>query len=261
MACFVIGDIHGCFDELQELLQIMACTTNDQIMLLGDLTSKGPKGIDVLNWIIQNKHVECVLGNHDLVLLNQILNTPVPSQSSWIKQLKKNRHFDEIVDWLRLQPLIKKNKKTFFVHAGLHPLWTDKTIHTLEEETNTLLTPKFLKNHFNCMYEHTHYQEDDPHFWINVLVNMRYLSADSRELLNDYRAPNDRLDTTSKPWLEFQPNYSSDYEVIFGHWSMLPNIRYENFWCLDTGCVYGGKLTGMSLSDKTTFEVKSQQSV
>ena len=70
MSTYVIGDVHGCFDQFIKLLKkIEYDTKKDQIILTGDLVNRGPKSLAVLNYCMADKNITTVLGNHDLYLL------------------------------------------------------------------------------------------------------------------------------------------------------------------------------------------------
>ncbi len=65
----VVGDIHGCYDELMDLLAVAKIATNDRIIAVGDLLSKGPKSAAVLDLFISDLRYSSVIGNHDLALV------------------------------------------------------------------------------------------------------------------------------------------------------------------------------------------------
>ena len=70
MATYVVGDIQGCFESFQALLQRMKWSNNDELWIVGDLVNRGPRSADVLRWCVANeRQVRCVLGNHDIHLL------------------------------------------------------------------------------------------------------------------------------------------------------------------------------------------------
>jgi len=64
----VVGDIHGCFDELMELIQKVELSKDDRLVSVGDLITKGPKSRDVLELFMTDLRFSTVIGNHDLVL-------------------------------------------------------------------------------------------------------------------------------------------------------------------------------------------------
>ena len=64
----VVGDLHGCYDELQALLDKVAFTDDDRLICVGDLITKGPKNREVLELFMSDKRFTAVIGNHDLAL-------------------------------------------------------------------------------------------------------------------------------------------------------------------------------------------------
>src|SRR5258708_21633410 len=64
----VIGDIHGCFDELQDLLRVVELRTDDRVIAVGDLIVKGPRNREVLDRFIEDDRFSSVIGNHDRAL-------------------------------------------------------------------------------------------------------------------------------------------------------------------------------------------------
>ncbi len=254
---FLIGDIHGCFEDFIQLLDKMNPSPSDQLILLGDLTSKGPDGLKVLEWLIEHQNVCSILGNHDLMLLHDLLVAPIFNPKEWLSNLKSSRYFSVILDWLRNQPLMILKPSRCLVHAGLYHEWSDQDLKSIAHETQSLINPNFIKKHFSVMHDHLFPNRDDPHFWINVLVNIRFIDKKTNKLIKDFHAPEKRLYSDSIPWFEPIPNYDPNLQVYFGHWSMLPDLQHKNVWCLDGGCVYGHKLIGMKMDDHTIYAVNS----
>ncbi|HKR60529.1 MAG TPA: metallophosphoesterase, partial [Pyrinomonadaceae bacterium] len=65
----VVGDIHGCYDELVSLLDLVELQAEDRVVAVGDLITKGPKDKDVLDLFETDNRFLSVLGNHDLAVL------------------------------------------------------------------------------------------------------------------------------------------------------------------------------------------------
>ncbi|HSX20363.1 MAG TPA: metallophosphoesterase, partial [Gammaproteobacteria bacterium] len=110
MSTYVIGDIHGCFDQLQELLAAIKFNPRKDILwFTGDLINGGPKPVEVLRFIrdLGDKQV-CVLGNHDLVLL-AIANgkvTPHNDRKIGFEPVFEAPDCDELITWLRMRPMV-----------------------------------------------------------------------------------------------------------------------------------------------------------
>lgn len=92
----MIGDVHGCYDQLQELLKETEYTEGDTVVLLGDLLSKGPGSLKVATWAREN-NISAVLGNHELNILSKYQSfRPLKFDDHDVFALKKhNGRFDE----------------------------------------------------------------------------------------------------------------------------------------------------------------------
>ena len=65
MRTFVIGDIHGCFDELMELLEKVGLQEEDRLVSLGDIVDRGNKSKEVYAYLRHRKHTKVLVGNHE----------------------------------------------------------------------------------------------------------------------------------------------------------------------------------------------------
>ena len=69
----VVGDIHGCYDELRDLLGRTGLGADDRVVAVGDLVAKGEKSREVLDLFITDARFSSVIGNHDLAILRHWL--------------------------------------------------------------------------------------------------------------------------------------------------------------------------------------------
>ncbi len=126
MATYAIGDVQGCFDELQALLgRIGFNPAHDRLWFVGDLVNRGPKSLEVLRFVRElGDRAVVVLGNHDLHLITQY---------EGFERRRKDDTFDDVlgapdakalVDWLRARPMMHVEGNWAMVHAGLLPGWT-----------------------------------------------------------------------------------------------------------------------------------------
>ena len=119
MATYAIGDVQGCFDELQALLfKINFNSDRDQLWFCGDLVNRGPKSLDTLRFIRSLEgNAITVLGNHDLHLLAAAYQNNKPGKHDTFADILHATDLAEILDWLRHQPLIHhdSNKKITLV--------------------------------------------------------------------------------------------------------------------------------------------------
>jgi serine/threonine protein phosphatase 1 len=118
----VVGDIHGCYDELTELLEKAKVGKNDRVISVGDLISKGPKSREVLELFMTDARFSSVMGNHDLALRRRWNGEDVDlkrSQKETHKELKGEK--EAYVNFLNRLPFIIDLDTHLVVHAGLRP--------------------------------------------------------------------------------------------------------------------------------------------
>ena len=118
----VVGDIHGCFDELQLLLGKVNFSKDDRVIAVGDLTVKGPKSREVLEQFHSDPRFSSVIGNHDLALVKYWRGDGVylkPSQQDALKQvLGGGKH---LLNYLTELPSHIETNSHIIVHAGVRP--------------------------------------------------------------------------------------------------------------------------------------------
>jgi len=268
MSTYVIGDIHGCFNQFIELLtQIKYNKDEDKIILVGDLVNRGPDSLSVLNYCISDPNINSVLGNHDLYLLYLMSTNKVKGNLKEIVTAKNNT---EIFKWLISRPLFikffeKSHKNTFYItHAGIPEIWAPNKAKKLATETASMLK-KESKKMLKAMWG------DQPNQWkdelkgqdryriiINYLTRMRFVSNNS---ILDLENTGSKPPKGYKPWFHYETkSHEKKREYyIFGHWASLNgNTKDNHFIGLDTGCVWGNKLTAMRLEDKKLFQVKAK---
>jgi serine/threonine protein phosphatase 1 len=118
----VVGDIHGCYDELMELLDQANLERRDRVVSVGDLISKGPKSREVLELFMSDDRFTTVIGNHDLQLRRRWNGEDVelkPAQKETHKELKGEK--DKYAHYLNTLPFVIDLETHLVVHAGLRP--------------------------------------------------------------------------------------------------------------------------------------------
>jgi len=118
----VVGDIHGCYDELMELLDEVNLERKDRLVSVGDLISKGPKSREVLELFMTDARFSTVIGNHDLTLRRRWNGEDVelkPAQKETHKELKGEK--DKYATFLNGLPFVIDLETHLVVHAGLRP--------------------------------------------------------------------------------------------------------------------------------------------
>jgi bis(5'-nucleosyl)-tetraphosphatase (symmetrical) len=259
---YVIGDIQGCCDPLNQLhAMILKEDSKAQLLILGDVVSRGPKSLETLRKLMAlGERANTVLGNHDLALLcTAYTGCTLPDEAS-LRPILDAPDREALLDWLRHRPLALNIDNHLIVHAGVLPSWSVQQTLAYAQEVESILQGKNYVDFLEGMYG------NEPSQWspqltgmdrlrciVNVLTRLRFCTAD------------DRMEFESKESLAKTPDgYAAWFDlrrqtenstVIFGHWAMLGLLVRSNVIGLDTGCVWGGKLTAMRLSDRRLFQV------
>lgn len=262
MATWAIGDIHGCFDELQALVERIGFDpARDRLWFVGDFVNRGPRSADTVRWVRDlGDHARCVLGNHDLHLLATAAGIRCKPGKDRFDDILGAPDRDELLDWLRTRPLLHHDADLGFtlVHAGLHPHWDLATAQRLAREIEEELRGPEPARMLAYMYGDgpvhwsPHLETEARHrFAINVFTRMRYCRADG-EVDLDWTGPPGSQARGLMPWFDVPGRANADLQIIFGHWSTLGYARRNGVYALDSGCLWGGSLTALSLDDPAT---------
>jgi hypothetical protein len=117
----VVGDIHGCFDELQELLSKIGLNADDRVIAVGDLIVKGPKNREVLDLFISDNRFSSVLGNHDRAILQGLDGEEVKLKGSQKRVIKELEGSGRYLEFLKTLPPLIDLGSHIVIHAGLRP--------------------------------------------------------------------------------------------------------------------------------------------
>lgn len=270
MPIYAIGDIQGCFQALEQLLnKINFNRRNDHLWFVGDLVNRGSNSLKTLRFIMDlGDTAHIVLGNHDLYLLARSEALIKNKDNDTIDDILSSPDKTQLLTWLRQQPLIHYDKELDYcmVHAGIHPQWSlTKAIHLATEVSNVLSSDNYLSFLKNMFGNHPNYWDDSLHgsdrlrVITNILTRMRYLSQDYKLNLIAKGAPGDQAKHLS-PWFTYPHHRNPQHKIIFGHWSTvhLGNIQdftIYNVYPIDTGYLWGGRLTALRLEDQKRFSV------
>jgi bis(5'-nucleosyl)-tetraphosphatase (symmetrical) len=265
MARYVVGDIQGCYTQLQALLDSIGFSDNDELWAVGDLVNRGAESLEVLRFFLQlGARAKVVLGNHDMHLLAVAYgdNAHLKSKDTLDKILRASDR-DELLSWLRQRPLLHHDAGVTMIHAGLPPQWELADAQNYAAEFADMLQSKkaheFLREH---MYG------NKPHRWskklkgwerlrfiVNCFTRLRYCTADGELALKKKYAP-ENYDDSDVPWFAHSKRRSKNDRIVFGHWSTLGFYQGYNVTALDTGCLWGGELTALRLEDGDIFRLK-----
>lgn len=271
MSTYLVGDIHGCLDELQALLQQVEFNPeHDTLWLTGDLVSRGPQSLEVLRFVSGlGDAVRMVLGNHDLHLLAIFAGITPNKPKDKLTPLLEAEDADTLINWLRRQPVLQvdEEQKIIMGHAGITPQWDVETAKMCAREVEAILSSDSYPLFLNAMYG------DMPNNWSEELTGLARLRFSTNALTRmRYCFPNGQLDMICKdapedaprplkPWFAL-PSLVMDegYSIIFGHWASLEGKGTpEGVYGLDTGCCWGGEMTLLRWEDKAYFTQPSNR--
>ena len=274
MSTYAIGDIQGCYSELQNLLnEINFDERRDELWFAGDLVNKGPKSLQTLRFIkTLGVNAKITLGNHDLHLLAVAKNIQPLLKKDTIQEILAADDVEELIDWLKSRPLLITDDNLNFtmVHAGLPPQWSLENAKEFAKECELILQSEKINKLLAEMYG------DTPNIWsdslqdyakqrfiINCFTRIRFCNSDGMLDFDTKVAPG-KQNTSLIPWYSLPNRKTKDNKIIFGHWSTVhigneKNFKQYNVYPIDTGCLWGGRLTAMRLEDEKIFSVPSEE--
>ena len=262
MARFVIGDVQGCFDELELLLGKLAFDpASDQIWFVGDLVNRGPRSLEVLRWVTTHPGaVRTVLGNHDLHLLAVAAGIAKRKPGDTLDAILAHPQCAAFCDWLRFQPLMIDLDTAVVVHAGIWPGWSKAKALEQAASVEAVLRGDDWRAFLEQMYgnQPAHWDEaksriDKLRFTVNACTRMRFVDAHFNLQLK-FKGELANAPTGLYPWFEV-PGRKGTSRALIGHWSALGLRLLDSVWATDTGCIWGGALTAVNID---TAEVFSQ---
>jgi len=206
-----VGDLHGCRQELEDLLTQFAFNPNDdQLFSVGDIVGKGPDVVGTLA-LLQSLNARVVLGNHDLRLLEGADKKESDRDENQIKYLHSlGNQIEPWLTYMRGWPLWIDLPDVLVVHAGIEP------------------GKKNL---------------DDMHPY--VLTHIRTWDGEGKHL----NRPDDPAWFDCVTWPK---------TIVFGHWAKRGQVNEMGFKGLDTGCVYGRKLSGWCPETNSWHQVSAR---
>ncbi len=261
---FAIGDVQGCNQQLKQLIKKLP--KDSKIICVGDLVNRGPDSLGALRTLkaLQEAgQAECILGNHDLHLLARDAGIRGPKSLDTLDDILKAPDRKELIDWLRHRPMAlysgQDNLNTLFVHAGILPQWDiTKTLELAHELEKVLQNKNYAKSLVE-MYGNTPNQWNDKlkgaermRVIINSFTRLRFCTVRG---VMDFESKEGAAEAPKgyMPWFEVPSRKTKDTKIVFGHWSTLGLLNKNNVVGLDTGCVWGGQLTAMSLGKESRY--------
>jgi len=228
-----IGDIQGCREELEALLEAVSFDpSTDELHPVGDLVNRGPDSLGTLR-LLQSLDAGGVLGNHDLHLLAAAAGRRNPSRRDTFHDVLEAADREALLDWLAQRPFARGWEDILCVHAGLDPTWPDP-----------------VETHLSDL------DSRNPDERANFVTRVRYCAKDGRRPDADDPPPG----APFQPWFVFLPLRESESRtLVFGHWASRGLVKHPKLRGLDTGCVWGGALTAWIAEEDRLVSVPARK--
>jgi bis(5'-nucleosyl)-tetraphosphatase (symmetrical) len=262
---YLIGDLQGCCDPLDRLLaKIDFSPSRDRLYLLGDLVNRGPASLATMRRLIElGDSATCLLGNHDLHLLAIAYGAKKAHRSDTVQGILDAADRPALLDWLRHQRMACYEQGWLMVHAGVLPQWTLEDTLMLAAEVETMLRGPGLADFVQAMYG------NEPAAWnadlqgtprlrciVNALTRLRFVDESGQM---DFKTKDgaDGAPPGYLPWFDLTSRRTAGVPIAFGHWSTLGLLTRTDLLALDTGCVWGGRLTAAKVENGRSLELIS----
>lgn len=263
-AIWAVGDLQGCCQALEQLLAhpAIAADPDARFWFAGDLVNRGPCSLATLRRVISlGERAVCVLGNHDLHLLAAAAGARAPRAGDTLDDILRAPDAAALIDWLRQRPLAHAEGEHLLVHAGIQPGWTRRQTLERAAEVEAVLRGPSWRTFMTEMYG------NEPAAWrddlqgndrlrliVNTLTRMRFCDASGRlDFIGKENAAHPPAGYL--PWFDVTGRKTADTTVVFGHWSTLGLVLRGNLLALDTGCIWGGRLTAVRLQDRMVVQI------
>ncbi len=258
MAVYAVGDVQGCAAEFDDLLGRLAFDpARDRLWLVGDLVNRGPHSLAVLRRVAAlGDAAVVVLGNHDLHLLALARgHARWRDDDAGLRPVLDAPDGPRLLDWLQARPLLHHDEQlqATLLHAGLPPQWDIALARGCAAELERALRGERSGELFGHMYG------NQPDLWrddlegvdrlrfiTNAFTRLRACDGAGRLLLK-LKGPPERLPPGAWPWFRVPGRRSAGARIVCGHWSALGYRDEAGVLALDTGCVWGGSLTGQRI--------------
>jgi bis(5'-nucleosyl)-tetraphosphatase (symmetrical) len=264
---YAIGDVQGCASELEDLLNVIAFNpSRDEVIFTGDLVNRGPESARTLRLVrALGVSARTVLGNHDFFLLRYALGYGQAHAGDTLDDVTTAPDAEELLTWLRQQPLAIVEGDLIVVHAGVLPQWTRGDVYAYAQEIERDLRGPDWQSYLRDLFANTHMPWTEKLIGmersrtiVNALCRLRYCDpfgvmeyAEKRGLAHTPEG--------KRAWFLHPHRRTQAQTVIAGHWSSLGLYLAPNVKMLDSGCSWGGALTALRLDDGAVFAVPSRQ--
>lgn len=264
MSTYAIGDLQGCYQHFQNLLDLIGFNANrDKLWLVGDVVNRGPDSLAVLRTLMQlDDAVIMVLGNHDLHLLMVAAGIATEQPRDTLQAVLRAPDRANLLNWLRHQRLFYNEGEYVLVHAGLLPGWGIEKAGYLAQEVEAILRDDQIFQEFapSLYGNYPDYWQDSlrgENRWrviINAMTRLRVCTPEGK-MNFAFKGNPANIPAGYLPWFDVPHRTSNTHTILFGHWSALGLRMDRKLISLDTGCLWGGSLTAVRLEDRRVFQV------
>jgi bis(5'-nucleosyl)-tetraphosphatase (symmetrical) len=251
---YAIGDLQGCCDALSRLLRKLDLTPQTPLWFVGDLVNRGPSSLDTLRKLMHmGEQATAILGNHDLHLLAIFAGSRKQKSGDTLDQVLRAPDAEQLMDWLRHRPLAHFDGARLMVHAGVLPQWDVNNTLELAGEIEARLRAPDWRVFLNALFA------EPPKPWTEELKGIERIRA-ATSVLTRIRLCNAAGVMETKfngalleapagfsPWFDIPGRKTADVTVVFGHWAALGLVLREKVCAIDTGCVWGNRLSAIPL--------------
>ena len=273
MVSYAIGDVQGCGASLAQLVSVLRSRAGydparDRLWLAGDLVNRGPRSLEVLRFLhaeARTGRARTVLGNHDLHLLSAAFGVRAPGARDTLGEVLAAPDRTPLLDWLLRQPFAcaevlscgERRARFVMTHAGLLPEWTVQDALLLGAELSAALVAR--PEATLAAIRTPAAERWDPSLEGDVRLStlaaaftrLRVVRPDGR-IPWGYKGTPEDAPGGALPWFEAPGRRWADpgavpVVAIAGHWAALGYRRRDDLLALDTGCVWGGRLSAVRL--------------
>lgn len=266
MATYLIGDIQGCYDPLQRMLQkINFDPAADRLWCCGDVVNRGGQSLEVLRLMHSlGRRLVITLGNHDLYLLADHVRYPAGNTRNLeFRKVLKAHDRDHLMSWLQRRPLAfwSQSHNLLMVHAGVVPSWTARDTLNHASEVQRVLRSDQAARFLSRLHKNTARRWKEDRTGVErlkmitaILTRMRFCDENGKALWGASGPPGTQP-PEYRPWYRHRHRGTRDVRMVFGHWAALGLRIKTRYIALDSGCVWGGRLSAFRLEDERLFQV------
>jgi serine/threonine protein phosphatase 1 len=156
MQTLIISDIHGCYDELQALLDQSGIGDDDRIICIGDLLDKGPQPRAVLDYFMATPNASSIRGNHEQKHIDNITGKTAPRAAQLLTRWHLDENYGKAVAWMQGLPLYMDLPDALLVHGYYEP-----GIAPTEQREDVLLGFSSGEKHLKANYDQPWFMQYD----------------------------------------------------------------------------------------------------